>query len=268
MLLPSVYAVTCREDYVAEVLQQLLQQLTEVGSMTDTNFFHLVVLVKEFVYLVRPPCAAAVPAAGPAVARSRGRRAAGCAGPALCAQLRDSTEELWSALEAALKPYFAWPKPFCRIARDLTVVARHNRQRRQLLTCVQFLAHHAALVKREYGGRPCLLGPLDWATAGALTLLLTPWRRGHGRRSEFRDRIHVVINPHSRYGSAIRAMLDDDFLQQMAIYDKSHRNRCRFLYRTVPARAAAHGSAGPGLTGSPEGSRRMVRRLQSALAAC
>jgi len=150
MLLPSVYAVTCREDYVAEVLQQLLQQLTEVGSMTDTNFFHLVVLVKEFVYLVRRrvPQQCQRPDL-PWQAHGAGRLGWTRAAP--CAQLRDSTEELWNALEAALKPYFAWPKPFCRIARDLTVVARHNRQRRQLLTCVQFLAHHAALVKREYG---------------------------------------------------------------------------------------------------------------------
>jgi len=80
----------------------------------------------------------------------------------------------------------------------------------------------------------------------ALTFLLTPRRHGHGRRSEFRDRIHVVINPHSRYGSAIRAMLDDDFLQQMAIYDKSHRNRCRFLYRTVPAHALTAAALGQG----------------------
>ena len=51
-------------------------------------------------------------------------------------------------------------------------------------------------------------------------------------RSEFRERVHVLVNPNALHGLAIKDMLDDEYLQQVSFYDAVHINRCRFLHGT------------------------------------
>jgi hypothetical protein len=53
LLLPAVLTVARRSNHGKTLLMALLHQLLDVGNMTDSNFFHLVVLVREFLYMVR-----------------------------------------------------------------------------------------------------------------------------------------------------------------------------------------------------------------------
>jgi len=103
-----------RGPHRQSITATVTQALSNWGTLSDLNFYALVMMLREFL-------------------------------------LRDqalSGATLTTAYEA-IRPYYVWPTPFCNTARDLLQYLDFRRKAPAALNCLEYLSNHPELLLRS-----------------------------------------------------------------------------------------------------------------------